>query len=423
MQIFDLCAGIGSFSYAAKKVMGGQFYSTVACAEIDGFCNKVLAKHGYEIVGDLTNIGVPEALHPHADLIAQDLVPVEETGFTSITMEDYLEGIIECHMVIAGSPCQDVSPANTDGAQGIDGEKSKVIHEVMRVVEDFDPDYVLLENSALLIRRGLHVILKVLNDLDYIIEWQTISAANFGYNHYRHRCFVVAYKRETAAYQSGTRIFKQVAAYADSMPGEKYPLPCNMTQEQLAFTRVADTRSIPLRTKRINALGNTVITDISFAILDVIAKLETDKAPGRPGKRRDEQLLGHVTSGGICRKLNLSLFDERSDDEWIKVLPESGVVLDGVVYQWQRDFRLNPLNTTYKQMQSTIVCRDGNNNYSTRSRANRPGKLGGAVGDLMKAGNFTDGGLNPIYAEIELGFPQHYTDLHHHETSDHGHTP
>lgn len=411
MEILDLCAGIGSFSYAAKQVMGGEFYSTVACSEIDGFCNKVLAKHGYEIVGDLFNVAVPESMHPHIEMVEADLVPVEETGFTSITMEDILEGVVNPRMVIAGSPCQDISPANAGSVVGIDGEKSNVIYEVIRIVEDIEPDYVVLENSSALIRRGLHVLLKVLSELEYVVEWQTISAAHFGYNHYRHRCFVVAYKRHTAAYQSGKRVFKEVSAYANAKPGEKYPIPSDMSEEQISFTRVADTRSIPLRTKRINALGNSVITDISFAILDVIAKLETEQVQGKLGKRRNEQFLGHITSGGICHKLNLSLFDERPDGEWIKVLPESGIVLDGVVYQWQRDFRLNPLNTTYQQMQSTIISRDGNNNYSTRSRANRPGKLGGAVGDLMKAGNFTDGGLNPNYAEIELGFPQHYTDI------------
>ena len=43
MRLLDLFSGIGGFSYAAEKLIGG--YETVAFCEMDEFCQKVLKKH------------------------------------------------------------------------------------------------------------------------------------------------------------------------------------------------------------------------------------------------------------------------------------------------------------------------------------------------------------------------------------------
>ena len=53
MRLLDLFSGIGGFSYAAEKLIGG--YETVAFCEMDEFCQKVLKKHwplGQEIAKD-----------------------------------------------------------------------------------------------------------------------------------------------------------------------------------------------------------------------------------------------------------------------------------------------------------------------------------------------------------------------------------
>ncbi|MBB1390168.1 hypothetical protein H5185_12165 [Shewanella sp. SG44-6] len=43
--------------------------------------------------------------------------------------------------------------------------------------------------------------------------------------------------------------------------------------------------------------------------------------------------------------------------------------------------------------------------------ANRPGKLGGIIGDLIVMFGFTEGGLNPNFGESMLGLPQDYTNI------------
>ncbi|WP_434939938.1 DNA cytosine methyltransferase [Shewanella sp. HL-SH8] len=110
--------------------------------------------------------------------------------------------------------------------------------------------------------------------MDYQVEWSTIAAANFGYNHYRHRTFVMAYKKNTKLAETGVSLFKIVSKYANSSPGSRYPKPIDMSEAQADYTRVEDTRAIKLRTKRLNALGNSVVNDIVFAILDSLAKIE-----------------------------------------------------------------------------------------------------------------------------------------------------
>jgi len=410
MNILDLCAGIGSFSYAAKQVDNGDYFTTVGCSEICSFANRVLEKHGYELFGDLTQFGVPAEFHKDHGLVEKDLVPCEETGFTSVTYEDVLEGTVEFELVIAGTPCQDISAANLGRDIGIDGSKSQVVYDVMRIVEDFEPQIVLLENTSALIRKGLHVLLQMFDRLDYVVEWQTISAAHFGYNHYRHRTFVVAYRKDSPLYLSGRRVFDLVSKDAKLSPGTKIPLPDDMTNEQREQTRVIDTRSIKLRTKRINAVGNAVVVDIAASILNAIAVINKEYKVGEGKKRKTkrENILGYVTQTGIENDVNHSLFDNSVP---ITKMPPAGYLNDSIVFDSGIDSRLNPKRTQYSGMFSTILNRDGNNNCSTASRKNRPGKLGGIIGDMIVKFDFNIGGLNPHFAESMIGLPAAYTDI------------
>ena len=47
MRLLDLFSGIGGFSYAAEKLVGG--YETVAFCEQDEFCQQVLRKHWKDV--------------------------------------------------------------------------------------------------------------------------------------------------------------------------------------------------------------------------------------------------------------------------------------------------------------------------------------------------------------------------------------
>lgn len=51
-------------------------------------------------------------------------------------------------LLIGGSPCQDLSKAKTDG-QGLNGERSGLFWEFLRILKEVQPTYFLLENVVM----------------------------------------------------------------------------------------------------------------------------------------------------------------------------------------------------------------------------------------------------------------------------------
>ncbi|WP_210501204.1 DNA cytosine methyltransferase, partial [Pantoea ananatis] len=98
-------------------------------------------------------------------------------------------GIID--VISGGFPCQDISGAGK-GA-GIDGERSGLWREMARIVGEVRPEYVFLENSPLLVGRGLSVVLGDLAKMGFDAEWYCVSASDLGAPHQRDRIWLVAY--------------------------------------------------------------------------------------------------------------------------------------------------------------------------------------------------------------------------------------
>jgi DNA (cytosine-5)-methyltransferase 1 len=89
-----------------------------------------------------------------------------------------------------GFPCQDISAAGK-GA-GIDGERSGMWHQMARVVGEVRPRYVFVENSPMLVTRGLERVLADLTTLGYDTRWTVMGAADVGAPHQRDRIWIVA---------------------------------------------------------------------------------------------------------------------------------------------------------------------------------------------------------------------------------------
>lgn len=98
-------------------------------------------------------------------------------------------GIVD--VVSGGFPCQDISVAGK-GA-GIDGERSGLWVEMARIIREVEPRYVLVENSPMLIHRGLGKILGDLATMGYDARWGVFSACSIGATHTRERLFVLAH--------------------------------------------------------------------------------------------------------------------------------------------------------------------------------------------------------------------------------------
>ena len=115
-------------------------------------------------------------------------------------------GTVDC--VVAGFPCQDLSIAGKRA--GLDGARSGLFFEVLRIADDCGAWFILLENVAgiatatatvvdeeegELEERAAARVLGELADRGWNAEWLTLSAADVGASHGRARWFCVAWRR------------------------------------------------------------------------------------------------------------------------------------------------------------------------------------------------------------------------------------
>lgn len=92
-------------------------------------------------------------------------------------------------LIAAGFPCQDLSVAGRQA--GLGGERSGLFFEVVRVVDEVRPAFVLLENVGG-VRGHLGRIASALATLRYDARWGFVSAAEVGAWHRRDRWFCLA---------------------------------------------------------------------------------------------------------------------------------------------------------------------------------------------------------------------------------------
>tara|TARA_R100000152_G_C6775983_1_gene204790 strand:+ start:1100 stop:2056 length:957 start_codon:yes stop_codon:yes gene_type:complete len=159
LQVGELFAGIGGIGLGLEMTGG---FAVKWQVEIDEYATKVLEKNWPEAKrwNDVTTFP-PEAGDWDIDVLA------------------------------GGFPCQDLSYAGK-GA-GLDGKRSGLFYEVMRITERLRPRYLLLENVSALLTRGMDRVLGEVAEIGYDAEWHCIPAASVGAPHRRDRVFILAY--------------------------------------------------------------------------------------------------------------------------------------------------------------------------------------------------------------------------------------
>lgn len=101
------------------------------------------------------------------------------------------ENLERVDVIAGGFPCQDISYAGR-GA-GLDGERSGLFFEAIRLVRELQPRAIVLENVAGLLTRGMDRVLGTLAEVGYDAEWHCIPAAAVGAPHIRDRVFILGY--------------------------------------------------------------------------------------------------------------------------------------------------------------------------------------------------------------------------------------
>ena len=92
-------------------------------------------------------------------------------------------------VISGGFPCQDISSAGK-GA-GIDGERSGMWGHMARIIGQVRPEFCMVENSPLLVGRGLARVLGDLASLGYDARWGVLGARDAGAPHKRDRIWIV----------------------------------------------------------------------------------------------------------------------------------------------------------------------------------------------------------------------------------------
>ena len=179
-KIVDLFSGIGGFSYAAEQIVGG--FETVAFVERDEYCQKVLRKHWHD-------------------------VPIY-SDIRSFNGKEYKDADI----VVGGFPCQ---PWSVAGSQRGSEDDRDLWHEMVRIIEDIRPRWVIGENVSgfVTMPMGLRRSLSDLESIGYKAIPYLIPAAAVDAKHRRMRCWVVAFSecdqhinKERGGFEEANRI-------------------------------------------------------------------------------------------------------------------------------------------------------------------------------------------------------------------------
>lgn len=285
MTIGSLFSGIGGLDLGLEWAGLGPVLWQV---EADPYCRQVLARHWPD---------------------AQRYDDVRTVDGTALAPVDVLCG---------GFPCQDISAANPRG-RGLDGERSGLWFEYLRLIDEIRPRAVVIENVSRLVRRGLDTVVSGLDGLGYAVEGTRLRAGDVGAPHRRERLFVVAYRAgvgrpvgrdvegsnsDEGAGQSVVGGPRVAYAHGEGQPQQGRPLalvggragdggrsgppqpgvggdpdgatdrldctrwPAGRGPEQYPWepARTVAPRSVPHRGARVRALGNCVVPQVAYVV-------------------------------------------------------------------------------------------------------------------------------------------------------------
>ena len=253
MQMLDVFAGMGGFSYALR-----ERYKTVLYCEIDKTCQKVL--------GCLMRNKQLERASIHSDIKNLHFDTTKPTLLT------------------AGSPCTDVTILSK-AAVGIHGSRSELVFEIFRLLDECtNITAVFLENSPMIIRRGGEEILENFKSRGFSTAWGIFSAREVGAPHFRRRWYCLAVKKEC------------------KLRSLKKMIPHNWSTEPVARIipkNVAASRELMARA---GVLGNGVVPQCVMYAFNSLNSAVNGQLPRWQGKRAADAII--LDTGDIVSKLS-----------------------------------------------------------------------------------------------------------------------
>jgi len=157
------------FAGAGGGILGGELlgHTCVCAVEIEPYCRKVLLQRQRD--GMLPRFPIWD-----------DVTTFDGTPW---------RGRVD--VVCGGFPCQDISCAGK--GEGIGGARSGLWSHMARIIDEVRPAYALVENSPMLVSRGLEQVFSDLAQMGYDAMWGIVSAADAGAPHLRKRIWILAH--------------------------------------------------------------------------------------------------------------------------------------------------------------------------------------------------------------------------------------
>lgn len=170
LNAISLFAGIGGFDLALER----NGIKVKAAVELDKKCKEVLKEKFPEtkLFSDIKEVTGEQ---------------LRATGF-----------IPERGIITGGFPCQDLSVAGL--RKGLQGERSGLFYEILRLVEELLPRFIIIENVSGLLSsqrgRDMGIVITALAERGYGICWRVLDSRHFGVAQRRKRLFIVASLRD-----------------------------------------------------------------------------------------------------------------------------------------------------------------------------------------------------------------------------------
>lgn len=157
MKVLSLFDGISCARVALERV--GINVESYYASEIDKYAIQISQKN------------YPDIIH------LGNVVDIKYDTFDKcLDVNNYLYNA-DIDLLIGGSPCQDLSIAKA-GRKGLDGEKSGLFYEYVRILNEVKPKYFILENVASMSKESKDKISEILGVEPVMINASLVSAQN-----------------------------------------------------------------------------------------------------------------------------------------------------------------------------------------------------------------------------------------------------
>ena len=168
MNVLSLFDGISCARVALERA--GIKIDTYYASEIDKYAIQISQKNYPDIVqlGDIKNI----------KCYLDRAVDYDDEDSTTIFINNSMFGEVDrIDLICGGSPCQDLSIAKKN-RKGLDGERSGLFWEYVRILKEVKPKYFILENVASMPKEAKQVITEALGVEPIMINAALVSAQN-----------------------------------------------------------------------------------------------------------------------------------------------------------------------------------------------------------------------------------------------------